>query len=637
MAAHPRLSVVMPVHDPDPRDLERAVASVLEQPWPFVELCISDDASREETVRERLDALAEDERVRVCRLDPGRGIAGATNAALELATGDYAVFVDHDDELTPDAFTEIARALVADPSIDFLYSDHDVVDVEGRRLQVHYKPEWSPELLLAYMYIGHVKVVRTSLARRVGGFREGFEGAADHDFALRVGELSERIQRVPRVLYHWRAAAGSMASRSDHKSYAFESGRRAVAEALERRKVTADAEWPVWAQRARVGVLRPVFRGTDDSRVTILIPTRDRLDLLRACIASIESRTTHAAYEIVILDNDSREPDTLAYLEASPHRVLRVPGPFNFSRIVNRGVEAAESEFVLLLNNDTLVVEPEWLGEMLGYARMDGVGAVGAKLLYEDGRIQHAGVTLGVHGLTGHAFEGRVDSHAPLEHGFYAHVARNCSAATAACLLVRRDLYRDVGGFDEEALGVAWNDTDFCLRLRERGLRIVVNPVAELVHRGSASRGDAKNDREVGVMFERWPDVIREDPYYHPALSRLDGQFRPRTRLDEEALYPYAPSGFRPEGHGAAAAAGRSPDALDLPEICRNQAEELTNLRNRLMVLETSGQLVGWLASRPVVGRLARSRRARGGFQRLRGLKHSRLAAPILRRLGLLG
>lgn len=637
----PSFSVVMPVHDPSPRDLMRAVESVRAQVWPAVELCLVDDASRNPEVVRALDALGKEAGVRLRRLPENQGIAAATNAAIELATGDFLVFVDHDDALSQDALSRVAQALRVDPALDLVYSDHDVVDEEGIRQQVCYKPDWSPELLLAYMYVGHLKVVRTSLARELGGLRPGFEGAADYDFMLRLAERTDRVHHLPEVLYHWRAAVNSIARHSDTKTHAFESGRRAVAEALERRGIPAAAEWPAWAQRIRTGVYRTRHAGGAMGRVTILIPTRDRVDLLRDCIASIEERTDYDDWEILILDNDSRDAETLDYLAKTPHQVLRVPGPFNFSRIVNRGVEASRSEFVLLLNNDTLVASTDWLTEMVGTLRLPGVGAVGAKLLYPDGRIQHAGVTMGVHGLTGHAFEGRLDRYAPIETGFYAHVPRNVSAVTAACLLTRRQTYREVGGFDEEALAVAWNDTDFCLRLGARGWRIVVNPLAELIHLCSASRGDAKNDREVGVMFERWSEQIERDPYSNPNWSRLDNDFRPRTRLDEHNLFHYSAAGFDPTPgrHGGGDERGTmSPVAIDaLPaatvrEICLNQAAILRSQADELARFERLSRLHRFLVESPLFSRLYASSRLRRIAGRVRA---SARARRWLQRLGL--
>ncbi len=625
----PTFSIIMPVHDPQLPDLVRAIESAMGQVWPSTELCLVDDASTDAEVLAYLEVIQKRLGVRYQRLSTNLGIAGATNAAIELASGEFVVFLDHDDELAPHALSVIAQTLHDDPDLDFVYSDHDLVDVDGVRQQVSYKPDWSPELLLSYMYIGHIKVVRRMLAHSLGGLRDGFDGAADFDFMLRLSEHTNRISHIPQVLCHWRAAKDSMALRSDSKSQAFDSGRRAVAEALERRDIHAVAEWPAWAQRARVGVYRVRFQPGKMGKVSILIPTRDRLDLLRSCIASIEERTDYDDWEIVILDNESREADALAYLAKTPHTVIRVPGEFNFSRSVNQGVERSEGEFVVLLNNDTIVVSSDWLTEMVGSCRVPGVGAVGAKLLYPDGRIQHAGVTMGVYGLTAHALEGRHDRASELEEGFYAHVPRNVSAVTAACLLTRRTLFLELGGFDEQELAVAWNDTDFCLRVRSSGLRVVMNPLAELIHLGSASRGDDKNDREVAVMFARWGAEIEQDPYYNPNLSRLENDFRPRTRLDERSQFHYSAEGFRATPTAPLELEPLSAEAS--LEIRLNQQMIHNQISSRPGQSEASDQILRRLAAIPLLARLRKFPRFRRVARSLRAaLRHSTVARRLL-------
>ncbi len=332
-------------------------------------------------------------------------IAGATNAAIGLAEGEFLAFLDHDDELEPMALLEVAEVLQADPDTDVIYSDHDILGENGLFHGPNFKPAWSPELLLSYMYFGHLKVYRTALVRQLGGLRTGFEGSADYDLALRLVELTDRVRHIPKILYHWRAVASSMARSSETKSYSFEAGRRAVQEALERRGINAAAIRPEWAKRSKLGIYQLRSDDTTNVPVTIIIPTRDKYELLNRCIHSVEKRTLHKAYQILVIDNESGKSKTLRYLAGIPHRVVRfaTPAGFNFSEIVNFAVSQVETDFFVLLNNDTEVIAPEWLDEMLGYGRLPGVGAVGAKLLYGDRRIQHAGVIMGVHGLTGHA------------------------------------------------------------------------------------------------------------------------------------------------------------------------------------------------------------------------------------------
>jgi GT2 family glycosyltransferase len=539
----PLVSVLLPVHDPEPEVLQLALRSVEQQLYPDWELCLVDDVSRKPGVAEVLQAFVAHRpgRTRLRSLARRGHIAGATNAALSLARGEFVAFLDHDDELTPDALLEMVAALQEDPVPDVVYSDHDVLGRDGRRRAPSFKPDWCPELLLSYMYLGHLKLYRTELVRAAGGLRAGFEGSADYDLALRLTERTDRIRHVPRILYHWRAAPGSMAADPANKPQSAEAGRKAVQDALDRRHIAGTARQPEFARRASIGVYKIDFAGTRDVPVTIIIPTRDRLELLRPCLESIETRTTHRAWEVLILDNESRRPETLDYLARSPHRVVRFEngGRFNFAAMANEGVRQARTELFVLLNNDTVVISPEWLEELVGYGRLPGVGAVGAKLLYPDGRIQHAGVILGTHGLTGHAFQPRPDNEDQIEYQAYAHVARNYLAVSAACMLSRRDAFRAVGGFNEHDLRVGWNDVDYCLRLREHGYRVVFDPYAVLHHLESQSRGDDKDPAEIRYMMRRWRRYVDRDPFYNPNLSCQDAEFRVKSDPAEERTYYY--------------------------------------------------------------------------------------------------
>lgn len=535
----PLISVVMPVYNVDPVYLQSALNSVEQQIYTNWELCIADDASTDERVPRFLQAYAsQHRRVKLVRLGENGHIAGATNAAIHLAQGEFLAFLDHDDELIPTALLEVAELLQDDPNADVVYSDHDIVGEDGRLRTPNFKPAWSPELLLAYMYFGHLKVYRTALVQRAGGLRPGFEGSADYDLALRLAEMTDRIRHIPKVLYHWRAVASSMAHTSTTKSYSFESGRRAVQEALERRGIPGTAIHPEFGQRARVGMYKIRFRDAKHEPVTIIIPTRDKCALLRACVQSIERRTLHRAYEILIIDNESRDPETLEYLSRSPHRVVpfATPGGFSFADIVNFGVAQTSTEFFVLLNNDTEVIEPEWRDELVGYGRLPGVGAVGAKLLYPDERIQHAGVILGVHGLTGHACQPLRNDRAPLE---WAYVARNFVAVTAACMLSRKSVFVELGGFNAAHLKVAWNDVDYCLRLYQHGYRVVMNPHAVVYHLESQSRGDDKNPAEVAYMKTHWQQYIADDPFFNSNFSRANSEFRIKTDPDEARHFYY--------------------------------------------------------------------------------------------------
>ncbi len=532
----------MPVRDPNIDHLALAIASVEAQLYPNWELCIADDKSTNPAILQFLaDYASHSKRVHLVRLENRGYIAGTTNAAIAIARGDFLAFLDHDDELTPDALLEVAALLNDHPDTDLIYTDHDVLGPDNLRQFPSFKPDWSPELLLSYMYFGHLKVYRASLVRSVDGLRAGFEGSADYDLALRLTERTQQIRHIPKIVYHWRAAPSSMARSSENKPQSFDAGRKALQEALSRRGIKGFAEQPTFAERAKLGLYKIRFKDTTNLPVTIIIPTRDKLNLLRSCISSIEQKTTHRRYEILIIDNESRDPETRSYLAHCPHRVLPFEnsGVFNFAAMMNFGVEHSHTEYFVLLNNDTLVVNAEWLDELIGYGELPGVGAVGAKLLYPDGRIQHAGVILGTHGLTGHAFQPRLDTDDMLEYQAYAHVARNYLAVTAACMLSRKTLFKEMGGFNERDLKVAWNDVDYCLRLREKGYRVVFNPYATLFHLESQSRGEHKDPAEIYYMMKHWRHYIDHDPFYNPNLSLLDAEFRIKKDPQEHRFFYY--------------------------------------------------------------------------------------------------
>ncbi len=536
----PFFSVIMPVYNIEDCWLEKAVASVQAQVYPHWELCIADDASTAPNVRRLLCRLvAHDARIKVRYLPSNGNISRASNAAAELARGEYLVFLDQDDELTPDCLLELASAIVKEPSPDIVYSDDDKIDENGQRFAPQFKPDWSPELLLAYMYFCHVFCVRRALFEEVGGFRAGFEGCQDYDLALRLTERTSRIAHVPKVLYHWRALPGSTATSGAAKPEAFDRGIRAVQEALDRRGIPGRVSRPDFAVQNHMGLFQIDFPD-EGPTVAIVIPTKNRLELVRNCIGSILEKTTYCRYEIVVIDNESDDPATLEYLCNLPARcrVIRIPstdGRFNYARLNNQAVECLDAEYVLFLNNDTEVRRPEWLSQMVGFAEFPGVGAVGARLLFPDGRVQHAGVITGHHeGMPNPAFKST-----PWDDGgylCYAFVTRNYSAVTAACLLIRRALFRSMGGYDETQFAVAYNDIDFCLRLREDGWRCVYAPRAELLHHESASRGYSNNPRETWAYRVAWGHD--RDPYYNPNLTRENERFAISTQRATARVAP---------------------------------------------------------------------------------------------------
>jgi glycosyltransferase involved in cell wall biosynthesis len=517
----PRLSVVMPVHDPPPAILEAALDSVLGQVHDDWELCIADDASRDPEVTQLLERrAAQDGRIRLQRSESHAGIGGAGNRAAALATGEYLAFLDHDDQLHPAALGEVALALAEDPGADLLYTDDDKLDAAGRRHAPQFKPDYSPELLLSHMYFGHLLVVRRRLFEELGGFRAGFDGAQDFDLALRATERAQRVTHVPLVLYHWRAGPGSTATSGDAKASAFAAGERAVAEALSRRRVPAPVERPGWAVRGRLGIYDPVFPDEGPS-VVILIPTAQRHDLLDRCLASLRA-TTYRNYRVVVVDNTPNGADAPRQ-PADGHMYLPSPsGPFNFSELVNEAAARVPDDLLLFLNDDTEVLAPRWLSQMVGYAALSGVGSVGAKLLFPDGRVQHAGIVHGAHhGLPGHAFK----LAAAGDNGYLslAAVARNCSGVTAACMLTPRRLFLESGGFDAARFPVAYGDADYCYRLARRGYRSVCCASAVLRHHEGASRGfddDPREERQLRRLYS-----ARSDPYYSPHLHHSEATF----------------------------------------------------------------------------------------------------------------
>ncbi len=525
----PLLSVVMPVYNP-PLDLLRAaVDSVREQIYTNWELCIADDASADAGVRAYLaDLQQRDSRVRLCLREKNGNISAATNSAAELANGEFIVLLDADDLLTPDALGEIALYAAAPANPDIIYSDDDKIDIDGRRFAPQFKPDWSPELLLGYMYFSHVFAVRRSLYESVGGMRVGFEGSQDHDFALRASEQARAIAHIPQVLYHWRVLPGSTAASGAAKPESFEAGRRAVAEALDRRGIRAEAFQPAWAAKIHCAIFDLRFPD-DGPKISILIPTRNEFEVLRQCIDSLR-KTTYRNYEVLVVDNESDDPASLRYFESCGHRVERISNPnhrFNYAHINNRAAELADGELLLFLNNDTEIVEPRWLSQMVGYAQFAGVGAVGARLLYPDKRIQHAGIVHGYyHGMAGPAFK-LVPA---WDNGYlsYARVTRNYSAVTAACMLTPRKLFLELGGFDEVRFEVAYNDVDYCYRLGERGLRSVYCADAELLHHEGHSRGFFDRPQEIAEFRRQY--ASKHDPYYSPHLSLDHERFAIKPR-----------------------------------------------------------------------------------------------------------
>ncbi|MEX0682114.1 MAG: glycosyltransferase [Dehalococcoidia bacterium] len=498
----PRISIVTPVYNPEVSWLRDAIDSVAGQVYDNWELCLADDGSTKPGIRELLeDYGSRDNRIKVSFAEQNAGISAASNRALAMATGEYVGLLDHDDVLTPDALYVVAKQLNERPEIDYIYSDEDKMELDGGRLDPFFKPDWSPDTLYCLNYATHFSVYRKSVLDGVGGFRLGFEGSQDWDLTLRVTELTDRVAHIARPLYSWRKVPGSAAAADDAKEYAHVAARKAIGEALERRGTPGQV-----LDGPYKGYYRVKYDIIGEPKVAIVIPTRDGLDMLRKCIDSIRTKSSYTNYEIIIINNQSSDPATLKYFDQFGGRVIDYPHPFNYSAQMNLGVREAGAEYVLLLNNDTIVMNDDWIEAMLEYGQRADVGAVGARLLFPDGRVQHEGVYVGCGGgLAGH-----------IDHkGYYAlgECVLNVSAVTAACMLVKASVYQEVGGLDEE-LNVAYNDVDFCLRLRAAGYEVIYTPHARLVHREGGTRGHRHPDGNESLFRSRWPNY--RDPYYNP-------------------------------------------------------------------------------------------------------------------------
>lgn len=544
----PLVSVLMPVFDPPVRILREAIESVQAQVYENWELCIADDASTQPGVGALLEEFAHsDSRVRLVRRRKRGGISAASNSAFGLAKGDLIALLDHDDLLRPHSLLLAVAAFVRRPSVGYLYTDADRIDEFGRPLGHFFKPDWSPTLLLSQNYLCHMAMMRADLVREVGGFRSEYDGSQDWDLALRVTErlTADDVVHVPHVLYHWRAIRGSVAADgSDAKPYAAGAARRA-AEAHLRRKGRLGYATPVRSdQIVHFQVESP------QPRVSIIIPSTGRKDLLEPCVERLLSRTDYSNFEIVIVldprvsaDHARSTGSFLGSLEQDPRiRLLSgPPQPFNFAATVNLAATQTASPFLLLLNDDTEVVYDDWCELMVGQALDDRVGAVGGLLVHPDGTIQSAGMLLGPRGLAEHRYHRRPGN--VFGYANRAKVPQDMSVVAATCMLIRRDAFEDVGGFDE-SFPVAYNDVDFCLKLRQRGWRVVYAPDVLVVHHDSASFGTYRDGREeehrhdFDRMHERWGLALQDDPMHNPNLA-LDASYPDRLAFPPRVDYPW--------------------------------------------------------------------------------------------------
>lgn len=559
-AYQPKISILMPVYNTNEVWLNEAIASVQDQLYENWELCIADDASTQPQVRRVLEEVAAaDARIKVVFRPQNGHISAASNSALEIVSGEFTALLDHDDRLAPHALATVVQSLNASPEADLLYSDEDKIDAFGRRFDPYFKSDWNPELFYSLNCVSHLSVFRTELLQRIGGFTLGLEGSQDYDLVLRAVEHTtpDRIRHLPDVLYHWRAIPGSVALGEGEKSYAHERAREAIRRHFDRLGTPVRVtEGSGRLHRVHYPVPNP------EPGVSILVPTRDRRDLLEPLVNDLFSRTDYGTFELIIVDNQTTDPETLDYfreLKQDPRvRILRYDAPFNYSAITNLAAREAKYPLLALVNNDLRVRDRSWLAEMVALAVRPEVGCVGAKLLYPGGTIQHAGVYLGIGGVADHLYR-----HWPGDSNAWRSRLRQIqavSAVSAACLVVRKEVFERAGGFDETNLAVAYNDVDFCLRVRELGLRNVLTPYAELTHVESASRGSdqdplrrARFERETAWMKKRWAGALENDPYYSTAFSLK----RPVAEL---AFPPRHTPFYRVSSKGRANSSDSSPD-----------------------------------------------------------------------------
>lgn len=530
----PKISFVVPLYKTPEKYLRRLTESFQEQTYSNWELCFSDGSGAQSPLTELLKELtAKDNRIKYVSHEEPLQISENTNSAIEIATGDFIAFADHDDELTPNALFECVKAINEKPQTLVIYTDEDKMSMDGHKFfQPHFKPDYNPDLLCTVNYICHLFVVSRKVIEKVGGLRSEFDGAQDYDFVLRCVEAvkDEEICHIPKILYHWRCHEDSTAENPESKLYAFEAGRRAVQAHYERTGIHAEV-----FKGEYLGLYRTKFIRDHDPLISIIIPNKDHIDDLKRCMESIEQKSTYKNYEYIIVENNSTDSATFEYykkLEAENPKVRMVywDGVFNYSAINNYGASFAKGEYLLLLNNDTEIINPDCLEELMGYCMRKDVGAVGARLYYEDDTIQHAGVVIGFGGIAGHCFVQQKRGTTGYCHRIIC--AQDYSAVTAACMMVKKSAFDAVGGLSEE-LAVAFNDIDFCMKLRKAEYLIVYNPYAELYHYESKSRGledtpekVARFNKEIATFEKKWPEILENgDPYYNPNLTLKSQDF----------------------------------------------------------------------------------------------------------------
>jgi glycosyltransferase involved in cell wall biosynthesis len=538
LSCKPVISVIMPCYNSNLKFLKKAIESVINQLYPNWELCIADDASTDPRIRRLLENYtSKDSRIKVAFRDKNGHISEASNTALSMANGEWIAFMDHDDLLAENALSEVACAINENPQVLLIYSDEDKIGERGDRFEPHFKSDWNPDLLLSQNYISHLTAIKSELVKKVKGFRKGFEGSQDYDLILRsiIKIDGAKIHHIAKILYHWRAIPGSVALEANQKDYTTHAGIKAIKDYFIEKDVNAEVSMGHYPNTYNVTYRIP----KPEPLVSIIIPTRDQLELTQKCLSSIFSKTNYKNFEIIIIDNESEDIKTLEYFarikrEKANVKIIKHIGQFNYSAINNYAVNFSSGKIIGLLNNDIEVISPNWLSVMVSHAIRPEIGCVGAKLYYSDNRIQHAGVILGIGGVAGHSHKKYKRDHP----GYFSRLqlTQNLSAVTAACLMIRRDVFDLVGGFDEDNLKIAFNDIDLCLKVREAGYRNIWTPHAELYHHESASRGyentpekQARFEKEVNYMKLKWGKVLSKDPYYNPNLTLEKENFSIKT------------------------------------------------------------------------------------------------------------
>ena len=563
----PKISVVVPMYNTDEKFFQDLIESLNNQTYANWELCLADGSPKK---NENLEKYYEkNKKIKYNFLGKNEGISENTNEAIKMATGDYVGFLDHDDILSEEALFQVVKVINQDLKTDFIYTDEDKIDENYERFEPYFKPDYSPETLECNNYITHFVVVKKEIIEKIGKLNSEFNGAQDFDFVLRATKVANKITHISKVLYHWRVHKNSTAYIADTKNYAFEAGKKVIEADLKREGKSATVEFG----QEVPGIYKIKYEVIGNPKVSILIPNKDNIKLLKKCITSILKFTTYENYEINIIENNSEKKETFKYYEElvknskikilnfNKHTVFDINGEkslenktlnkdleknnieknienietkenelqkvseFNYSALINFGVKNVDAEFVLQLNNDTKLITKDWLEIFIGYAQNSEIGAVGARLYYEDKTIQHAGIIVGVSGIAGNALVNLPYG----KHAYFGREAatRNVLAVTGACLFARRSLYYEVGFMDEKEFKVAFNDVDFCLKLYENGYRNVYNPYIELIHYESKSRGyeiseekEERFEKEANNFKRKWSKYIKYDPYYNKNLSR---------------------------------------------------------------------------------------------------------------------